>query len=537
MRRLYLYKPLYMILLPVVVVLFIIIIVLIYSVIGDYEREQHINGQLLTSLSEIRYFDEALTLAANMFVLTGESKWEQRYNDTANGLDHAIHIAVALYPASQPYLDDIRTANYHMIVLEKQSMALVRAGRQADAQAILLSEEYQQDKVRYAEGLSLFLAALQDKQNIHETEMRGRLRFSLNAILVFFLTIMFILLYTFRLLARRLEIENTISLVSRQLLSQESDTIDEQIQWLMALLADKANAGYICLIHRSGDTVIRVWHHCTLTSPHKNMAAELCDISIAIESADSGVVDWPYLRWQSDHDHPEKQKLKQLGVGSYFCISTLGSGAEQLQLSLASTHYRLGVNQADQPVLNSILEIASQSIRQQIHKHNLFELATTDALTGVNSRRYFLEQLQQVIDQQKRFSGSASLLMLDIDRFKRINDTYGHAVGDVVLIRFAEIVKSCLREIDVLGRLGGEEFAVILPHTAAAGAAISAERIRQAIENECVVADAAAIRFTVSIGATIIDSADKQPDVPLKRVDSALYMAKEAGRNQVKFLL
>ena len=135
MRRLYLYKPLYMILLPVVVVLFIIIIVLIYSVIGDYERERHINGQLLTSLSEIRYFDEALTLAANMFVLTGESKWEQRYNDTANGLDHAIHIAVALYPASQPYLDDIRTVNYHMIVLEKQSMALVRAGRQADAQA------------------------------------------------------------------------------------------------------------------------------------------------------------------------------------------------------------------------------------------------------------------------------------------------------------------------------------------------------------------------------------------------------------------
>lgn len=161
-------------------------------------------------------------------------------------------------------------------------------------------------------------------------------------------------------------------------------------------------------------------------------------------------------------------------------------------------------------------------------------LASTDPLTGVANRRRFLEQLDLELDRGRRFGDPATLLMLDVDHFKRVNDTHGHAAGDAVLRHLTELSRRSLRRIDLLGRLGGEEFAVLLPGTAREGAALLAERLRRQVAETPAHDGKGTIRVTVSIGLTEFGPDDAAPDTVLARADAALYRAKQAGRNRVE---
>ena len=164
----------------------------------------------------------------------------------------------------------------------------------------------------------------------------------------------------------------------------------------------------------------------------------------------------------------------------------------------------------------------------------LRHLATTDALTGLPNRRHFLDRAAQELARFHRFQKPTALLMVDIDHFKQINDHYGHAVGDLVLQHFAAVARSTLRKIDIIGRLGGEEFGILLPGTELEGAQIYAERLCQAIASQPCHATPHEIGFTVSIGLTLLDSEDGDIDLPLARADAALYRAKRHGRNRVE---
>jgi diguanylate cyclase (GGDEF)-like protein len=160
--------------------------------------------------------------------------------------------------------------------------------------------------------------------------------------------------------------------------------------------------------------------------------------------------------------------------------------------------------------------------------------AHTDALTGCASRRYFLELAQQQIKQARQLGGTLSLLMLDLDRFKLINDSYGHHAGDLTLQTLADVCRRMLRGEDTVGRLGGEEFAVLLPQTHLEVAAEIAERLRSAIDAAFVpIEDGSRINFTASIGVATLDVCDTDIDALLYRADRALYVAKQAGRNRV----
>ncbi|MUM77264.1 PAS domain S-box protein [Pseudodesulfovibrio sp. F-1] len=163
----------------------------------------------------------------------------------------------------------------------------------------------------------------------------------------------------------------------------------------------------------------------------------------------------------------------------------------------------------------------------------LRELATTDSLTGLYNRRRFMELAEREFVRSRRYQGALTMLMMDIDHFKRVNDTHGHDVGDEVLRELAHISRVTLREPDVLGRLGGEEFGVLLPETDAAAALEVAERLRRAIEDASMVTAAGEMRITVSIGAAASDADADSVATLLKRADVALYAAKEAGRNRV----
>jgi two-component system, cell cycle response regulator len=166
------------------------------------------------------------------------------------------------------------------------------------------------------------------------------------------------------------------------------------------------------------------------------------------------------------------------------------------------------------------------------------QLSMTDSLTGIYNRRYLLRHLGRELKRAQRSGGDVSLLLLDIDHFKQVNDTYGHAVGDHVLKNFTRVVRNCLqRATDWCARLGGEEFAVVLEGTTLQEASVCAERIRDAVFNTSIDNTAGRILITVSIGVSalgaIADSSAATVQTLLERADNALYTSKSGGRNRV----
>jgi diguanylate cyclase (GGDEF)-like protein len=157
-------------------------------------------------------------------------------------------------------------------------------------------------------------------------------------------------------------------------------------------------------------------------------------------------------------------------------------------------------------------------------------LATTDPLTGILNRRACLERGKALSEAAKRYGHPMTVMMLDIDHFKRVNDRHGHDTGDDVLRLFVSVVGQCLRQVDVFGRMGGEEFVVLMPETAQKGAMIAAERIRDAVEQAKLELDGQNLSVTVSVGAVV---GTHTVDEALKLADEALYRAKSEGRNRV----
>ncbi|MDO8959412.1 MAG: diguanylate cyclase [Rhodocyclaceae bacterium] len=180
--------------------------------------------------------------------------------------------------------------------------------------------------------------------------------------------------------------------------------------------------------------------------------------------------------------------------------------------------------------------VAFQDISQRkAAEQELLQLATTDTLTGLANRRHFLAQIAQEAERILRFARPAALLMLDLDHFKRVNDQHGHAAGDAVLKAFAQEVTESLRKTDRAGRLGGEEFAILLPETHPDAAQAFAERLRLSVEALPIPFEGMTLGITVSIGVTNVSPEDIEST--LRRGDRALYLAKEGGRNRVELLI
>jgi diguanylate cyclase (GGDEF)-like protein/PAS domain S-box-containing protein len=198
------------------------------------------------------------------------------------------------------------------------------------------------------------------------------------------------------------------------------------------------------------------------------------------------------------------------------------------------------------PILNESGEVVSmiESCRdvtdrklaeEELHKANrrLKELATTDELTGLWNRRWFVGMLEREVQRRRRKGTGLALVMVDIDHFKATNDTYGHAFGDVVLARTARTLKAEARATDIVARYGGEEFVILMPDTTQSEALVAAERIRQKVAEHSVAIGSQAVTVTVSAGVSTGEGvADLTPDILMRLADEGLYEAKRTGRNR-----
>lgn len=212
----------------------------------------------------------------------------------------------------------------------------------------------------------------------------------------------------------------------------------------------------------------------------------------------------------------------------------LGFLAENVPLLFILTHPAInGFGLPDRDVLYVLSPFIRQAVENVINLRRLETLATTDCLTGINNRRRFLELAAAEIARSYRFGHPSSVLMIDADHFKTVNDSYGHDNGDAALRHMVAIIGSELRSVDILGRLGGEEFAVVIAQADAEAAFGVADRIRSKIESSPVIQSGCCFGMTVSIGVATSRASTDSVARLLMAADQALYAAKHAGRNRV----
>lgn len=226
--------------------------------------------------------------------------------------------------------------------------------------------------------------------------------------------------------------------------------------------------------------------------------------------------------WQKHLADALKGKVKQ-----FQCDGRANGAGHRFHAHVVIREIHVG---ADPHILVSAQDIT----RFRRRENALAVMAKTDELTELNNRRQFFKLLETELKRVKRYNNPLSLMMIDIDHFKNINDRYGHQVGDEVLRAFANTGKKILRSIDIFARLGGEEFAIALPETDLRAARAVAERLRQAVSTKKVETRNGPVQYTVSIGVITSAPWSLNPDELLRRADAALYAAKEDGRNRVK---
>ncbi len=181
----------------------------------------------------------------------------------------------------------------------------------------------------------------------------------------------------------------------------------------------------------------------------------------------------------------------------------------------------------------SILKYMSGDNIEANYHEEIYRLMTMDALTQTHNRRYFNEALEREYQRSLRYRRALSLVLFDIDHFKKINDTYGHVAGDSVLRQLARVVKPRLRQQDVLARVGGEEFSVLLPEVEPEGALVAAEKVRRLVESARFLVDEKEFGCTVSVGIASFGAQTTSPQMLYESADKNLYEAKRGGRNRV----
>lgn len=286
--------------------------------------------------------------------------------------------------------------------------------------------------------------------------------------------------------------------------------IADDTQLMRSVLSDWINAqGHEPLLARDGDEALRL---------------------AATQDFQIGIIDWE-MPGHNGMEVIEKLRRSSRSQYAHLILITAAQDPDMLIRALeggADDFIRKPVMQA------AFIARFRAGVRIVSMREDILRLASTDALTGMANRRSFFERSRELLAAARRRRSPVALLATDIDFFKKINDTYGHAAGDDALKIFADVCRSTFRPLDLVGRLGGEEFAVLLPDTTLSGAQRVAERLREAVAAATVTTGPHSFGMTVSIGVCETPPGQESVESTLAAADAALYRAKQTGRNRVE---
>jgi diguanylate cyclase (GGDEF)-like protein len=239
----------------------------------------------------------------------------------------------------------------------------------------------------------------------------------------------------------------------------------------------------------------------------------------------------------ADPDSPYQDDIPEVRAIASMIIAPLNIGEENLGAISLDAYTRYAFTRSDLHLLVSFAATATTAIQNaQLHSE-VQKQAITDALTGLYNRRGFLELGWREVERAHRFERPLSALMLDIDFFKDVNDSHGHLIGDQVLAGIATQFLRDLRQIDLIGRYGGDEFIALLPETDLENACQAGERLRQVVHESIFAKDTQPVRITISVGVAAMHHEGENIESLIERADQALYQAKESGRNRVKSII
>ncbi len=236
---------------------------------------------------------------------------------------------------------------------------------------------------------------------------------------------------------------------------------------------------------------------------------------------------------QIDHDSVSRQHVKVTVEEGRVSIEDVGS-TNGTFLNDASLDGKVGLRNNDLiKVGRTVFKFIAHNNIEAAYHDEIYRLTTVDGLTQVHNRRYFDEAIERELSRCRRYGRALSLLLIDVDHFKRINDTFGHLAGDAVLKEVASAIQKRIRKEDLLSRYGGEEFAVLTPEIDHKGAQAMGEKVRKVIEKHEFSFDGEVIPVTISCGVATLGKKGDEAQALVQRADEKLYEAKESGRNKV----
>lgn len=463
------------------------------------------HNAILESVGRILWYDEVLTMSARMAAATGDLTYQNRYEQFDKLLVKEIAALAERLPA-----DDMRAkvaatnaANDRLISMERKSFAAVRQGHLAEAMALLNSRDYTEAKIAYAEGIE------SSRQRADETIAADRQhfeRFFLQLVIANIASVLAVCAVWF--FAAR-SARNWIVLQEQA----EAALIESEERFRNAM--ERAPVGMALLsLNQRFDEVNRALCEIVGYSPHELLGRTPEDITYPDDLKKDADLVKRMLTGEIQHYEIEKRYLRKDGATIWVQIT--GS-------------MLLDKHGAPRQIIKQVQDISARKAWEQ----HLEKQARTDFLTGVDNRRHFLNVAEQEMARAQRYRTPLSVALLDLDYFKQINDTFGHEVGDRVLKELARICHNTLRELDSVGRMGGEEFAVLFPQTDGEQAFEIAERLRKAIAaSEIALEQGPPVHFKTSIGVAALLDTDDNIDALLSRADRALYEAKRSGRNR-----
>ena len=276
----------------------------------------------------------------------------------------------------------------------------------------------------------------------------------------------------------------------------------------------------------------------TIIDSASKQIAEKYRFKIETSPSESLETKWTFGQWFVVNSRKKVIELSLLttflcvifSVGILFILTLLGNSITIEKAIIPTIAVPLIIG----PIVSYIVFMQAYQLTQAITK--LDDLRRTDPLTGLYNRRFFSELVNMELDVASRYAFSSSLLLIDLDHFKRVNDTYGHMAGDEVIRIISNVIRRNVRRTDVVGRLGGEEFIIFLPHTKLEGALVAADRVRRIISESEITYNEEPIGITASIGAASTDMEITDIEALLRNAGSALDIAKDKGCNLVEFL-